>query len=184
MEAGPYEVLLMDPPWYYYGDPNKMAAAGKHYSLMPDVDIAALPVPELLDKRGIVFMWTTSSTLKRGMDLLATWGLEYRGVAFDWIKTGKTGKPFGARGVRPSIVKPITEQVICGSRVGKGRPLPLSDESVQQTIFATVGHHSAKPAEVHAALTRMYPATRKLEMFAREHKPGWVCWGNQAESEA
>jgi len=177
--AGPYDVILLDPPWYYYGSPNKMAAAGKHYSLMTDEEIGRLPVPDLLTKRGIVFIWTTSSTLARAMDLLSTWGLAYRGLAFDWIKVSKNGRPFGARGVRPSITKPITEQVICGSRVAKGRPLPLEDESIQQTIFAPVGRHSAKPEGVHAALERMYPGMRKLEMFARQPRDGWVCWGNE-----
>ena len=31
---GTYDVVYADPPWSYYGDPNKMAAAGKYYALL------------------------------------------------------------------------------------------------------------------------------------------------------
>jgi hypothetical protein len=31
-----FDVILADPPWSYYGDPGKWAAAGRHYSLMSD----------------------------------------------------------------------------------------------------------------------------------------------------
>lgn len=183
-EEGPYDVILMDPPWHYYGSGTKMAAAAKHYPLMTDEDLGALPVGSLLNKRGMIFMWVTSSTLKRSIALFDQWSedgaqIHYRGIAFVWVKTSKNGQPFGARGVRPSITKPLTEMVIVGSRVEKGRPMPLHDEGIRQTIFAPVGRHSAKPPHVHDALEKMYPGARNLEMFCRTPRPGWVCWGNE-----
>ncbi len=39
-----YGLIYADPPWHYDGDPNKDQAAGKHYPLMRNPDIAALPV--------------------------------------------------------------------------------------------------------------------------------------------
>ena len=31
-----YDIVMLDPPWAHYGDPNKPAAAGKHYTCIPD----------------------------------------------------------------------------------------------------------------------------------------------------
>ena len=176
---GPYDVVLMDPPWYYYGDPNKNGAAGKHYPLMTDEQLMELPVEDLITKQSAVFVWCTSSTLETAIKCLGAWGMTYRGVAFVWIKTKRDGTPIGAQGVRPSIVKPLTELVIVGSKIKKGRPMKLHDESIRQTIFASVGKHSEKPLDVHNNIERMYPSASKLEMFARLPRPNWTCWGNQ-----
>lgn len=60
-----YDVVYADPPWSHYGDPNKHAATGKHYDLMLDADLAALPVRSLLrdPKRGAFFIWATCPRL-------------------------------------------------------------------------------------------------------------------------
>lgn len=179
--GGPYSVVLADPPWNYYGSPDKWAAAGKFYDLMPDHELLKLPVSGILSRKSLVFLWCTSSTLERAISCLRGWGLFYRGVAFVWVKTSKLGRPIGAQGVRPSITKPLTEFVIVGATTERGRPLPLSDEGISQTIFAPRGRHSEKPIDVHVALERMYPAEVKVELFARRHRVGWICWGDEVE---
>lgn len=173
-----YDVILSDPPWNYYGDSNKNASAGKHYDLMSDEALAAMPVSQMLSPNGIIFMWTTSSALSRSINLLVEYGLIYRGVQFVWVKTRQDGTPIKAQGIRPSIVKPLTEFVIAGSRIKRGRPMPLHDESICQTIFAPVSRHSEKPSAVHERLEAMYPNAHRLEMFARQRRSGWNAWGN------
>jgi hypothetical protein len=59
-----YDILLIDPPWNHYGDPNKNAAAGKHYSLMTDGDVGSLPIRELL-KRTFEFPLTELCEVRR-----------------------------------------------------------------------------------------------------------------------
>lgn len=179
--AGPFDVVLLDPPWDYYGSPDKMAAAGKYYRLMKDEEIAALPVPALLAKRAVVFLWVTSSTVSRAVDLLGKWGLHYRGVAFVWVKTRADGSPMGACGVRPSITKPLTELVLAGSTVARGRPLPLANEAICQTVFAPRLDRSRKPESVQDRIEAMYPGASKLEMFARRARAGWAVWGNEVD---
>jgi N6-adenosine-specific RNA methylase IME4 len=39
--------------------------------------------------------------------------------------------------------------------------------------------HSRKPDRVYE-FVELYHAARKLEMFARETRPGWDVWGDQA----
>ncbi len=172
-----YDVIVADPPWAYYGDQNKMGSAGKEYSLMRDEDVLALRYP--LAPRGILFMWATCPRLDFAMDCIKGHGLHFRGVAFVWVKTAQNGTPLGAIGVRPSIVKPTTELVLAASFCKKGRPLPLDSERIRQTIFAPRREHSRKPDDLQDRLEEMYPDARKAEFFARRHRDGWHCYGQE-----
>jgi N6-adenosine-specific RNA methylase IME4 len=174
-----YDVILADPPWSYYGQQNKWGAAAKFYATAPDEAIVALPVPELLTDRGVLFLWATSPRLDVAMACLAEWKLHFRGIAFVWVKARKDGAPIGAQGVRPSIVKPTVEYVLAASRVAKGRPMPLADEGVANVILAPKRAHSQKPEQVREAIDRLYPNASKLELFARSERPGWDAWGNE-----
>lgn len=187
LAAAKYDILLADPPWDYYGLPDKMGAAGKEYDLMSDEALLAFNVRErwMADK-SILFMWATAPRMGFAFQCLQAWGLHDRGVQFTWVKTKKDGvTPIGAQGVRPSIVKPTVEFVIAASTVRRGRPLPLANEKIRHTILASRDRqHSRKPDHVHEALEQMYPGTRKIELFARRARPGWDCWGNEAPQAA
>lgn len=173
-----FDVILIDPPWHYYGSSTKDGAAGKHYKLLNDAALAQLPVVDLLHAPGVVFLWATGPRLDAAINLLHEWGLHYRGVAFVWVKTRKDGKIINGQGVRPSIVKPTTEFVLAGSLAKKGRPLLMMDESVGQVVCAPRQAHSQKPEEVQARITKLFPLDDKLELFARRRTDGWTCWGD------
>lgn len=177
--TGKFDVILADPPWSYYGSPTKMAAAGKHYRLMPDAEIAALPVGDLAMDRSVLFVWATCPKLDTAIGVLEAWGFCFRGVAFAWVKTTKQGVPIGARGVRPSITKPTVELLLAASKTRRGRPMPIADESVAQVILAPPAGHSEKPPEAQRRIERLYPAASKIELFARRFFPGWHSWGDQ-----
>ena len=177
-----YDVIYADPPWKYPQQrPGGMNNAADHYDVMSLEDIAALPEWGLLNKPGVVFMWTTSPLLEESMELGKMLGLHYRGIQFVWVKTRKDGKPMGAAGVRPSIVKPLTELVLGFSNKRTGRPLPLASEPVVQTVFAPRREHSRKPDEVAERIEELYPNAAKLEMFARETREGWAAFGNEVD---
>lgn len=180
LPPGPYQVVLADPPWSYSGAQAKWGAAAKFYDTMADEEIFEMPVAGLLDRRAVVFVWATGPKLHLAVAAIARWGLEYRGVAFVWVKTRRDGTPIGAQGVRPSVVKPLTELVLVASNVATGRPLPLASEAVVQTVFAPRGEHSAKPIEVARRIEALYPDATRLELFARTAHPGWDAWGTEA----
>lgn len=129
----------------------------------------------------VLFMWATSPKLSEAIHLGERIGLHYRGVAFVWVKTNRAGAPLGAMGVRPSITKPTTEFVLSFAVRAKGRPLPLSDESIVQTVFAPLSRHSVKPELVQDRIDLMYPTASKCELFARRHRPGWDCVGMEVD---
>jgi N6-adenosine-specific RNA methylase IME4 len=178
-----YSVIYADPPWDHYGDPGKMAAAGKHYRLMSDTELQSMDVKSKCRKDAVVFMWATCPRLDAAIDLLRQWGFHFRGVPFVWVKTRLDGAPIGAQGVRPSIVKPLVEIVVAGSTRARGRPIPLLDESVAQTVFAPRRHHSAKPDQVRERIERLYGPIPRLEMFARGvPASGWDRFGDELSS--
>jgi N6-adenosine-specific RNA methylase IME4 len=177
---GQYDVVLADPPWAYYGSPDKWAAAGKFYDLMTPEEIFSLPVGDLLTPTGALFLWATGPSLETSVYALAEWGLYFRGVGFVWVKTKQDGTPIGAQGVRPSFIKPLTEFVIIGSKAKRGRPMKLASEAISQTVFAPRREHSRKPVEVRERIEALFAGDlKKIELFSREMTPGWDHWGNE-----
>lgn len=176
--ADSYDIILLNPPWRYTGSASKWGAAEKFYETMVDDDIFSLDLP--LADPGIVFLWATCPRLDSALECFKHWGLFYRGVAFVWVKTKTDGTPIGAQGVRPSIVKPLTELVVVGSTARNGRPIKLASESVCQTIFTPKREHSRKPEEVRERIDALYPNASKLEMFSRgPSRLGWDLHGEE-----
>lgn len=173
-------IILADPPWPYYGDPNKMAAAGKHYDLMTVEEIHSMPVQQLAAKDAALFVWATSTSLPHAIEAYAQWGFHYRGVAFVWVKTRQDGGIISGQGVRPTFTKPTTEYLLCGSTCRTGRPLKLADEGMGQVVLAPTGRHSAKPEIFQDHIEALFENgadLNKAELFARRHRPGWTCSG-------
>lgn len=181
LPEGTFDVIVADPPWSYYGQQGKWGAAAKFYPTVADAAVVSLPIEQLLRETGILFLWATSPRLDAAMECLKAWKLSFRGVAFVWVKSRKDGQPIGAQGVRPSIVKPTAEYVLAASRVSKGRPMKLHDESIPNVVLATRREHSRKPDAIQDHIERMYPQSAKLELFARTQRPGWTSWGNQTD---
>lgn len=177
LPKGQWDVIVADPPWMYYGQQDKWGAAAKFYETLSDDKILKFPMYRLMTAKSVLFLWTTSARIDFSIYCISRWGLYFRGIAFVWIKTKADGEPIGAQGVRPSITKPLCEFVLAASTVATGRPLPLSDESVTQTVFAPKREHSRKPDQVQDQIDRMYPDASKIELFARYRRNGWDSWG-------
>lgn len=180
LQPVPHDVVLADFPWPYYGETDKEGAAGKYYDLMTQDEVFRTDIPGYLAKRGVLFLWVPCTQVAVATEALKRWGLQYRGIAFVWVKVDKRGKPYGATGPRASITKQnVTELVFAASRVKRGRPMQLGSESVMQTVFAPRTKHSAKPSEVHRRIERLYPNATRLELFARRPESGWDVIGDE-----
>lgn len=177
-----YEIIYSDPPWAYFGDPDKPQAAGKHYTLMPTEEIGALPVRSFCAKNAVCFLWATGPKLPEALKVMEAWGFFFRGVAFVWVKTNKAGKIINGQGVRPTLVKPTTEFVLAGTTCKTGRPLPLLTEAMGQVLLASRPgeKHSAKPPEIRSRIVELLGDRPRAELFARTQEPGWDIWGLQA----
>lgn len=160
--------------------------AEKHYAVMGIDDIAALPVKELAAPTGChLFLWTTGPCLPLAFGIIEAWGFRYSSVAFTWVKLKRSHNPMQLR------VLPLAEQDL---HVGLGLTTRKNAEfcllarrgncrrvakNIREIILAPVREHSRKPDEFFDRVER-YAAGPYVEIFARQSRPGWSTWGNEA----
>jgi N6-adenosine-specific RNA methylase IME4 len=174
---GTYDIVYADPPWFYYGSQIKDAAAAKHYPLMTQEELEALPVRSIMSARSALFLWSTGPRLDFAVELIAKWGLRYRGVAYVWVKTNRRGEIIRGQGVPPTFTKPTTEFVLAATTMRTGRPFPLHDLAQGQVVLEPRAEHSRKPAAFRRLITELCGERPRIELFARERARGWDAWG-------
>jgi len=55
----------------------------------------------------------------------------------------------------------------------------LKNKSQRSVSVAPNLRHSSKPEDLQDSLEEMFPAGNRLELFARRHRKGWTCLGNE-----
>jgi N6-adenosine-specific RNA methylase IME4 len=166
-----YAVIYADPPWHFevYNEESGIErAAGNHYPTMSLDEICGLPIPNLATPDAALFMWTTAPHLRESFDVLVAWGFEYK-TNIVWVKD-KIGLGYFVRNQHELLLVATRGEIPC--------PLPANRPS--SVIEAPRREHSRKPDEAYALIEQMYPELPKIELFARQARPGWVAWGNEA----
>lgn len=200
MSGERYEVLTVDPPWSYGGKAAEARTAryatqlaGHQYAVIGaasggevnrrtgagiDSIAAAFPAADYAADRSAMLLWTTNPKLPFAFDLLRMWGFTYQ-TTLTWLKTAASGQPL--RGGLGWYFRGATEHVLFGTRGGYGIPPALR----QPNYFHGVrGRHSAKPAEFYEVIEAATPGQSRLEVFARDRRPGWDAWGDQVPAAA
>lgn len=171
-----YDIGYADPAWQYRNDaPGVRGLAQTHYSTLSLAQIKGMPVGDLMAKDAVLFLWATYPLLDVGIDVLKAWGFTYKTVAFTWVKIGASGKPSFGCG---SWTRANPELVLLGVR-GKMKRV---DAGVPNLLMAPRMRHSAKPPEIRDRIVRLMGDRPRLELFARDHTPGWHVWGNEVTS--
>jgi N6-adenosine-specific RNA methylase IME4/ParB-like chromosome segregation protein Spo0J len=166
-----YAVLYADPPWHFevYNEESGIGrAAANHYSTMSLDAICALPIPSLASPDAALFMWTTLPHLRESFQVLDAWGFQYKTTVV-WVKD-KIGLGY--------FVRNQHELLLVATRGDMPSPSPANRPP--SVISAPRRDHSRKPDETYALIERMYPELPKIELFARQARDGWACWGNEA----
>jgi N6-adenosine-specific RNA methylase IME4 len=170
---GGFRALLCDPPWAFKNrsEAGEGRNPNQHYDCMDLADIASLPVPQMMAADSACFMWATFPMLPEALDLMKAWQFTYKSGGA-WAKQSSTGAKwaFGTG----YIYRSAAELLLVGTR---GKPKWLS-RSERNLWVAPIREHSRKPEIAAEAIVRMTPEPR-LEMFARETRPGFVAWGNE-----
>ena len=163
-----YGVIYADPPWKYetYSENGMDRSADNHYPTMSMFDMLTLDVPAADDC--VMFMWATVPMMPEALDLLDTWGFEYKSHIV-WIKD-RIGTGYWTRNKH--------ELLLIGT---KGKvPAPAMGTQPPSVIELPLGRHSEKPELFADMIMTLYPTTPKLEMFARIGRVGWDVIGNEA----
>lgn len=164
-----FDLILADPPWTYtenVADPTR--TLDQHYPTMTLEDIKRLQPPAADD--AVLLLWATSPLLRQQLEVIAEWGFTYKTCAV-WVKD-RAGMGYWFRQQH--------EFLLLGTKGQPGTPEPAQRPS--SVMEAPRGEHSSKPDDIYKTIESMFPhLTRRLEMFARRQREGWLVWGNDAE---
>lgn len=164
LPEGPFRVIVADPPWVYQKrreDPSRRGIVT--YPDMSTEEICALPVAMIAADDAVLWLWTTNAHMRNAFSVVDAWGFAEKTV-LTWVKD-RMGTGDWLRGQ--------TEHCILAVR-GK----PVVTLTNQTTVLrAQAREHSRKPDEFYRLVETLCPGS-KLELFAREKKPGWEVWGN------
>jgi hypothetical protein len=65
---------------------------------------------------------------------------------------------------------------------GKGYQRQSKSKNIEQVVFAPLREHSRKPDEVAHRIDRLVGDVPRIELFARERRPGWMSWGMEIDA--
>ena len=187
-----FDVIYADPPWTFSGslpsvtvykdgsaEYRERPLSEYQYDTMDNNNLRrffAEDVASLASEDAVLLMWTTDAHLPLALELGGLAGFTYRTVGFIWNK--KT-----ARGIQVCFMGKWTMK---GSEIcllfakGAAHSKLLKARNVRQLVEAQRREHSRKPDEVADRINQLFPDAKKIELFARETRPGWSVWGNEA----
>jgi N6-adenosine-specific RNA methylase IME4 len=177
--SGQFGTILIDPPWRFTNRTGKMAPEHKRlhrYRTMTTEEIAALPVGALALHQSHLYLWTPNALLLEALTIMKAWGFTYK-TNLVWYKVRKDGGPDG-RGVG-FYFRNVTELLLFGVR-GKLRTL-IAGRNQVNVVVERKQEHSRKPDAIYPIIEACSPGPR-VELFARRRVPGWVVWGDQADT--
>ncbi|MDX9883851.1 MAG: MT-A70 family methyltransferase [Prolixibacteraceae bacterium] len=174
-----FSTILADPPWQFQNRTGKMAPEHKRLSRYPTLsleEIMEIPVQSAANETAHLYLWVPNALLAEGLKVMESWGFTYK-TNLIWYKTRKDGGP-DRRGVG-FYFRNVTEIILFGVR-GKDVRTLQPGRTQENIIVKQKREHSRKPDEQYA-LIEACSWGPFLEMFARGNRPGWYCWGNQAD---
>jgi N6-adenosine-specific RNA methylase IME4 len=162
---GKYMVIYADPPWEY-NNSGFTESAEDQYPTMDLQSICDLEVGNLCTDQTVLFLWATNPLLPEALKVIDAWGFTYK-TNMAWVKDRGRGKGW--------YLKSEHELLIIATRENSPHPLQRPDSCFEADRGPV---HSRKPEIAYQIIEDMYPG-KKIELFARNNRPGWESWGNQ-----
>ncbi len=168
-----YPVYYADPPWRF-GVRSEVTGRDKsaenHYPTLPTEEICDLLACLIGGEHpGVCFLWATNPMLPDALRVLGACGFTY---VHHWIwDKDVAGTGYWGRDRH--------ELLLIGRRGDIAAPLPgTQPETVHRE---RKGRHSAKPDRFAEQIEKLFPGVARLELFARNARPGWDAWGFEAD---
>lgn len=166
--AATYRVVYADPPWEYGNSGlQQYGHASHHYPAMSISQLCQLPVEEMVADDAVLFLWVTSPLLESAFQVIRAWGFKYK-TSFVWDKVKHNFGHYNS--VRHEFLLVCT----CGSCVPDVAKLFDSVQCIERS-----DKHSEKPEQFRQIIDTIYPAGKRIELFARSEHNGWDRFGNE-----
>lgn len=172
-----YHILYADPPWKQSKGGKK--AVRERTSGVP-LDYNVLSLGEIADlikqadrltkDNGVMFLWAIDKYLFEAQEIGESLGDKLH-ARMIWDKMNGIPAAFTVR---------YGHEYLLYMYKGKLMPVAKDERGKIHTVFSErAKRHSQKPVIAYEIIERLYPETKKLELFARNKRQGWDCWGNQ-----
>lgn len=196
-----FGAILADPPWRFKTwsakgrdrcpdapvtrNQQRQNRPERHYATMGMDEIRSLQIGDVAAADCVLFLWAIDPMIPEAIDLGRQWGFTFKTVAFYWAKLRREGSARHLLHNEPAHklfpmgtgywTRPNPEQCLLFTR---GKPKRIS-AGERKLIVARRREHSRKPDETRERIERLV-AGPYLELFARESRPGWTTWGDEA----
>jgi len=183
-----YRCISADPPWNESGGGKCKRGADRHYPLLKKPE----QIRDAMLNSGVwrpaedchLWLWVTNNFLPVGLWLMGELGFDYK-TNRAWAKMTEEYNPEG----RLTYIKQNHglgqylwgehELLLFGTR-GKAMLPPTRGRPGTLLLAPRTRQHSEKPPQAYADMEFISPGPR-LEMFARDPRPGWDVWGLEAD---
>jgi len=164
-----YNIIVADPPWRYSFSKSKSRQIENQYPTMDINEICNLNVQGITSENAVLYLWATAPKLLEAIKTMYYWGFTYK-TQMVWDKQ-RIGMGYWTRGRH--------EIILIGTK-GKAKP-PEPQKRIGSILEEKRDKHSKKTQLLQDMIDSQFPAATKLEMFARNTRQGWDCWGNEVE---
>ena len=175
-----YQIIYADPPWQYGFSGTRIEEAKADYKVMKTHDICSIPVKDIADENCVLFIWMIWNKLPDCLEVIKSWGFEYKSCAFTWVKKNhRSGTYFWGMG---KWTRQNSEVCLIAT---KGNPKRISggvfsvvDDAIQRIGIKKI-NHSSKPSVVRERIVKLCGDIPRIELFARNKYEGWDVWGDE-----
>ena len=173
-----YSIIYADPPWKQSKGGKKAVRAN---SSGKPLDYQTCTLEEIYEhlktavishtaENSVLFLWTIDKYLFEAQQMAER--LAYKLHArMIWNKVNGIPAAFTIR---------FGHEYLLYMYKGKLLPIDRDERGKIHSVFTEkVKRHSQKPQIAYEIIERLYPFYNRLEMYARNERQGWDCWGNE-----
>lgn len=176
-----YNVILTDPAWKQTkgglrkARPNQGKELDYNTITLEEIKEYQRQAMNLAAQDHSVFMWTIDKYLHEAEAMMVELGYKLH-ARIIWDKTN---------GIAPAFTVRYSHEYLLWFYKDKLPPIAKGQRGKFTTVMREASTvHSRKPAASFSFIEALYPNTEKLEMYARQTRAGWDCWGNELEGES
>jgi N6-adenosine-specific RNA methylase IME4 len=172
-----YDLIYADPPWNQKRGGSKRTRSKSSGGPLdyPVLSLSEIKghldqVDSLTGDNAILFLWTIDKYLFEAQQMAEELGYKLH-ARMIWDKINGIPAAFTVR---------YGHEYLLYMYKGKMIPVAKDERGKIHTVFRErVRRHSQKPEIAYDILNRLYPTARKIEIYARRHRDGFDCWGNE-----
>lgn len=182
IECYSQDVVVVDFPWPWETYSKAGRKKSPQYQTMTLDAIAATRADQLLAPGGVMIAWATWPLIgKQHLIIENSFGLDVK-TGGAWSKRTGSGKLRWGPG---HIIRTVCEPFLIATKRDhkvRGRSIPNLIETLDKLELPGLAReHSRKPEEFFELVEKLTPGRRWADIFSREQRPRWTCWGNQVE---